>query len=150
MLKLKLKTFSMKENYPTFQSTKPHCKTEDQKCGSLWCLWREFKKCWIYMLKSSIHPCVCTNASCQLLPSICPQQWEGSIAVGRAVQFLLTVIMWCDFKRKHLVVSYRHAWWVRVSITTQYNNIYAGVWHQILGPIHKPSLWAPILTWSIA
>ncbi len=46
--------------------------------------------------------------------------------IGPAVPCLLTVIMSCDFKRKTLA-SFHVEWWVRISITTQYNNIYVTI-----------------------
>ncbi len=74
-------------------------------------------------VESSLLPSVCTDASCSSCwdDSLRPQQREaGSTAAGPAVPPLFSDNVMCG---KRLFVRYLDAWWVRISITTQYNNI---------------------------
>ncbi len=86
------------------------------------------------LVESSRHQSVCANVSCQPSPG---RQRPSPAARGR--KFMCRShcpasthsdnVMW--FQSKNVSVSHHDALWVRISITTQYNNIYEIIWQLV-------------------
>ncbi len=128
-----LTQLSLKKD-PSFQPTKPRYRLKNSDVVVSGIFDMTLKKCWFSVWKSSRDMSTASVSANAPSYSAC---WGATVSVpacrqqreagSNAAAVSLAVYSWwsCDviWSKNHLFVSFHDAWWVRISVTTQYNNI---------------------------